>query len=105
MKEIVAYRTIEAPVTSRERLRRALVRRPAAVALSSASAVRGLVQLAEQIAATEAVRDLPLAAIGPSTAAELRRLGFEPFAIAATAGPGGLADATVAAIQAVAEMT
>ncbi|HYN69271.1 MAG TPA: hydroxymethylbilane synthase [Candidatus Eisenbacteria bacterium] len=104
VEEIVAYRTVEAPTASRGQLRRALERRPAAVALSSASAVRGLLQLAAEIGATDRVRAIPLAAIGQSTAAELRRFGLEPAAIATTAGPGGLADAVVAAIHVFAEV-
>jgi hydroxymethylbilane synthase len=102
---VVAYRTAEAPSRSRDALRQALDHRPSAVALSSGSAVRGLLALAHAIGATESVRALPLVAIGPSTAAEMRRLGLEPAAIATTPGPGGLGDATVAAIPAMAEVT
>lgn len=105
VEQVVAYRTIEAPSTSRDALRRALGDRPSAVALSSGSAVRGLLALAQAIGATESVRSLPLVAIGPSTAAEMRTLGLEPAAIATTPGPGGLADATVDAIPAMAEVT
>jgi hydroxymethylbilane synthase len=103
--EVVAYRTVEAPSSSRDALRRALDNRPSAVALSSGSAVRGLLELAHAIGAGDSVRALPLVAIGPSTAIEMRRLGLEPTAIAATADPGGLADATVDAIHAMAEVT
>jgi hydroxymethylbilane synthase len=104
VRQVVAYRTFEAPATSRDLLRRALKRRPAAIVLSSASALRGLLQLGAETGTADMLRALPLVAIGASTAAELRRFGLQPAAIATTAGPGGLADATALAIKARAEI-
>ena len=73
--EVVAYRTTEAPESSRSKLREALsLRPPAAVLFGSGSAVRGVIALAE--AEHVDLRRLPAICSGPDTAREAARLGF-----------------------------
>ncbi len=77
LTEVVAYRTQEAPDSSTESLRALLVYQPPdAVVLTSGSTARGLAALASATGTAEALRAIPAVCIGPSTAAEARRLGF-----------------------------
>lgn len=92
VEEVVAYRTIEAPASSRDPLRAALHDDLAGIAFTSASAVRGLMRLTAPIDRGRA-RCMPAFCIGPVTAAQARNSGF---AVAASAGEhtaAGLADA------------
>ena len=74
VRELVAYRTVEAPGESRQPLAAALSD-PALVAIvfASGSAVRGLLALAGP-AGRARLAEIALVSIGPSTSAELRRL-------------------------------
>lgn len=81
--EAVAYRTVEAPAASRERLRRAVRDGAEAAIFTSASTVRGLLRLAEETGTAEAVRALTLVAIGPVTARALEQAGLRAALIAA----------------------
>jgi hydroxymethylbilane synthase len=95
---VVAYRTREAPVSSRPLLRRALDDGPLdAVLFTSGSTVRGLVALAEDESLPE-VTSIPAICIGPETAAEARRAGFHVLAEAAMRDAAALATTTVAAL-------
>lgn len=81
--EVVAYRTVEAPPGSRERLRRA-VREGAEMAIfTSASTVRGLLRLAEETGTAAALRAMTLVAIGPVTARALEEAGLRAGLVAA----------------------
>lgn len=83
VRELVVYRTVEAPADSREPLAAALAD-PAlvAVVLASASAVRGLLALAGP-SGRDRLAGIALVSIGPSTSAELRRLRLRVAAQAA----------------------
>jgi hydroxymethylbilane synthase len=95
VEPVVAYRTLEAPVASVPLLNAALELAPMAVIFTSGSTARGLFALAGAIGgdATERVLAIPAIAIGASTAAEARRLGFEVVAEAASQAVGAIADA------------
>jgi uroporphyrinogen III methyltransferase/synthase len=103
VREVTAYRTVEAPATSAEPLRMALADPElAAVVFASGSAVRGFIQLARPHPALGA--DLPskwggvaLAAItiGPHTSASAREHGFRVIAEADTQSVSGLVGAIV----------
>jgi uroporphyrinogen III methyltransferase/synthase len=93
VESIVAYRTLEAPPTSRELLTAALAQAPAGWIATSGSTVRGLVHLAADIGAVDAVRALPVIAIGRVTAAEAERHHLTVVTVAATPDPPGIADA------------
>lgn len=94
---VVGYRTREAPKASRPLLRRALAGMPRirAIVLTSGSTVRGLLSLAAPD--EHLVRAIPAVCIGPATAREAERLGFERVAIPPEPTPGAIA-ATAAAI-------
>lgn len=92
VEEVVAYRTVEGPPESREPLRRALARKLDGIAFTSGSTARGLVALLETPERHRASR-LPSFCIGPVTAAEVRRLGFEPTVVADEHTAAGLANA------------
>lgn len=81
--EAVAYRTVEGPAASRERLRRAVEQGVEAVIFTSASTVRGLVRLAGESGCAEALRSLLLVAIGPVTARALEEAGLRAGLVAA----------------------
>jgi uroporphyrinogen-III synthase len=101
--DVVAYRTIEAPAASRPRLRRAFAPGPpAAVLFASGSAARGLVALAE--AEQLDIGPLPAVCIGPETALEAMRLGFDVIATAPTPDPASLAGVAAAALAQPVEM-
>lgn len=97
--DIVAYRTREAPETSRARLRRALTAGPiAAVIFTSGSTVRGLVALAR--AETLDVASIPSVCIGPETAAEAGAAGWSILAVSASPEATALAATTADALTA-----
>ncbi len=95
VEEIVAYRTVEAPAASRDRLRAALHADLDGVTFTSSSTVRGLMQLTTSEEAMR-VRAMPAFCIGPVTARTAATAGFDVAAIAAEHTAAGLAD-TIAA--------
>lgn len=74
--EVVAYRTVEAPSSSRPLLRDALNAGIEGVVFTSASTVRGLIRLAQTIERSDDIGRLFIVAIGPVTAAELEAMGL-----------------------------
>lgn len=90
--EVVAYRTVEGPGTSRDHLRAALQRDMDGVTFTSSSTVRGLLRLASPTDRQRA-RALPAFCIGPVTAETASRLGFDVCAVAQEHTAGGLAAA------------
>ena len=92
VEDVVAYRTVEGPATSRDRLAAALHDGLSGVALTSSSTVRGLMRLASRLDRRRA-RGLPAFCIGPVTAATARGLGFRVAAVAPEHTAAGLADA------------
>ena len=99
VEDPVAYRTAEAPPSSRALLERALTDGPPdAVTLTSGSTVRGLRSLA---AATGLdIASIPAVCIGPETAAEARRAGFHVVAVSGSPEAEDLAATTAAALAA-----
>jgi uroporphyrinogen III methyltransferase/synthase len=96
VREVVAYRTVtELPDV--ELLRKALVdERPDAIAFTSSSTVRGLVEglIASQLGEPRAVlRDIALACIGPITAETVRGYGLVPTVSAEEYTMDGLTEA------------
>lgn len=97
--DIVAYRTHEAPESSRALLRRALADGPiAAVVFTSGSTVRGLLALARAEALD--VASIPSVCIGPETADEARDAGFSVVAVSASPEATVLAATTAQALAA-----
>ena len=95
--DVVAYRTIEAPRSSRGILRGAIATgRPDAVLFASGSAARGLVSLAE--AEGIDITPIPAVCIGPETAIEAERLGFRVLATSSARDAASLAATTAAAL-------
>lgn len=95
--DVVAYRTLEAPPTSRALLRRALAEGPiAAVVFTSGSTIRGLVALGEEVSVD--VLSIPCVCIGPETAAEALAAGFRTLAVSPTPESAALAAATAGAL-------
>jgi hydroxymethylbilane synthase len=91
--DVIAYRTREAPETSRSLLRRAVADGPIdAVAFTSGSTVRGLVTLAR--AEGLDVASIPAVSIGPETAAAARDQGFSVLAVSPASDAGVLAATT-----------
>lgn len=90
--EVVAYRTVEGPPTSRDDLNAALHRDLSGVAFTSSSTVRGLLRLASPTARPRA-RAVPAFCIGPITAETARRSGFDVEVIAHEHTAVGLATA------------
>jgi uroporphyrinogen-III synthase len=92
--DVVAYRTLEAPPTSRSLLRQAMAEGPIdAVVFTSGSTIRGLRSLAESDALD--VTSIPAVCIGPKTADEAMHAGFQVIAVASSQDASGLA-ATIA---------
>jgi uroporphyrinogen III methyltransferase/synthase len=90
--EVTAYRTVEAPESSREALLAALADELlAAVLFASGSAVRGFLRLG-------GVASWPAITIGPRTSAAARVAGFEVLAEAADQNVEALVEAVVAVI-------
>ena len=94
VEEVVAYRTVEGPASSRDPLRVALQQDLDGIAFTSGSTVRGLTRLGSPLDRSRA-RALPAFCIGPVTAAEARQTGFDVAAIAVMHTAAGLADAIV----------
>lgn len=92
VEEVIAYRTVEAPASSRDPLRAALHDDLAGITFTSASGVRGLMRLASPIDRGRA-RTLPAFCIGPVTAEQARHSGFHVGATPAEHTATGLADA------------
>ena len=92
VEEVVAYRTIEGPATSRDPLRAALQRDLDGIAFTSGSTVHGLMRLTSSIDRARA-RALPAHCIGPVTADVARQAGFAIGAVATEHTAAGLADA------------
>ena len=90
--EVVAYRTVEGPPTSRDALNAALHKDLAGVAFTSSSTVRGLLRLASPTGRQRA-RAIPAFCIGPVTAETARRSGFDVEVVAAEHTSAGLATA------------
>jgi uroporphyrinogen-III synthase len=91
--DLVAYRTREAPVSSRPLLRRAMAAGPiAALVFTSGSTVRGLAALARSEGYD--LTAIPAVCIGPETADVARSAGFAVEAIAAEQDAAALASAT-----------
>lgn len=92
VEEVVAYRTVEGPASSRDALQAALHAPLAGIAFTSGSTVRGLVRLASTVDRRRA-RALPAFCIGPVTATTARARGFEVTVVAAEHTALGLASA------------
>jgi uroporphyrinogen-III synthase len=92
VEEVVAYRTVEGPAASRDRIRAALSKPLDGVIFTSGSTVRGLRALLSTSDALRATA-LPAYCIGPVTARVARRAGFSVPVVAATHTVGALADA------------
>ena len=95
--DVVAYRTREAPESSRDRLREATAGGPlVAVVFSSGSTVRGLVALGRDESID--VLSIPSVCIGPETAQVARAAGFHVLAVSPTPDSAALAAATARAL-------
>lgn len=92
VEEVVAYRTIEGPASSRDALQAALHAPLAGIAFTSGSTVRGLMRLASTVDRRRA-RAFPAFCIGPVTADAARSRGFDVAVVAADHTARGLADA------------
>ena len=91
--DVVAYRTREAPESSRDLLRAAIDGGPIGAALfTSGSTVRGLRSLGQ--AESIDVRAIPAVCIGPETADDARAAGFRILAVSPSPDPGSLAAIT-----------
>jgi uroporphyrinogen-III synthase len=94
---VIAYRTREAPESSRALLRSATADGSiAAVAFTSGSTVRGLVSLGR--AESIDVLSMPAVCIGPETADEARAAGFQILAISPAPDSPSLAATTARAL-------
>ncbi len=92
VEEVVAYRTVEGPATSRDRIRAVLSQPLDGVTFTSGSTVRGLRALLSPPEALRATA-LPAYCIGPVTARIARRAGFAVPVVSATHTVAALADA------------
>lgn len=92
VEEVVAYRTVEGPPESRDRIRAALAQPLDGVTFTSGSTVRGLHALLSPPEALRATA-LPAFCIGPVTARIARRAGFSVPVIAEKHTVAALADA------------
>jgi uroporphyrinogen-III synthase len=102
--EVTAYRTCEAPETSRRLLGEVMRGGPiAAVAFTSGSTVRGLVALG-RVESID-VLAIPSICIGPETADEARAAGFRILAISATPEAAALAATSAVALATRSEVT
>jgi uroporphyrinogen III methyltransferase/synthase len=90
--EVTAYRTVQGPAASAEKLRVALIDQDlGAIVFASGSAVRGFVDLGGDARP-------PAITIGPHTTAEARENGFEVIAEAVTQSASGVVEAVVRAL-------
>jgi uroporphyrinogen-III synthase len=97
--EVVAYRTVEAPVESAAAVAAALADPDlSAVVVASPSAVRGLVALAARAARADRLRAIPVVAIGLTTAAAAHDHGFTAVSAAETPSVDGLVNAVSAVL-------
>ncbi len=94
--DVVAYRTREAPESSRPLLRRAMGRPIAGVVFTSGSSVRGLVALGR--AESVDVVWIPSVCIGPKTTAAARAAGFGILGISPSPRSAVLAATTAKAL-------
>ncbi|HYM53468.1 MAG TPA: uroporphyrinogen-III synthase [Candidatus Dormibacteraeota bacterium] len=92
VEEVVAYRTVEGPAESRDRLRVALAQPLDGVTFTSGSTVRGLHALLSPPEALRATA-LPAYCIGPVTERVARRAGFAVPVVAARHTAAALAEA------------
>ena len=90
VSEVVAYRTVEAPVGSRALLDDALASDPQGIVFTSGSTVRGALRLARP-ALRQSLLRLPALCIGPVTAEVARDVGFQVIAVADEHTSAGLA--------------
>ena len=90
VEEVVAYRTLEGPASSRDPLRAALHDDVDGITFTSSSTVRGLLRLASAVDRGRA-RSIPAFCIGPVTAATASRSGFHVATVAAEHTAAGLA--------------
>jgi hydroxymethylbilane synthase len=97
--EVVGYRTIEGPESSRAALAVALTEPIDALAFASGSAVRGLLALAPADSLA-LLRSLPAICIGPTTAGVARSLGFATVREAADPAPAALVAAVTESLAA-----
>lgn len=81
VRDVIAYRTVEGPPSSREPLRAAVEEGLEGITFTSGSTVRGLVALLAPGELATARRSVA-ACIGPVTAAEAARHGFAPRVVA-----------------------
>jgi uroporphyrinogen-III synthase len=102
--EVVAYRTREAPDSSRRLLGEAMTRGPiAAVTFTSGSTVRGLAVLG-RVESID-VLAIPSICVGPETAADARSAGFRILAISSTPEAEALATTSAIALAIRSEVT
>jgi hydroxymethylbilane synthase len=94
--DVVAYRTREAPETSRGLLRAAADRPIAAAVFTSGSTVRGLISLGQTDSVD--VRAFPAVCIGSATAEAARAAGFRILAVSPTPDSAALAVTAATAI-------
>jgi uroporphyrinogen III methyltransferase/synthase len=92
VEEVIAYRTLEGPASSRDPLRAALHDDVDGITFTSSSTVRGLLRLASAVDRGRA-RSLPAFCIGPITADTARRAGFHVAVVASEHTATGLATA------------
>lgn len=98
VEEVLAYRTVEAPETSKPLLRQALDDGPLdAIILTSGSTARGLLGLADDDVRSRLLRTVAVA-IGEPTARVARGLSFHRVLVAPTPAAAALADFTAAAL-------
>lgn len=95
VREVVAYRTVEGPPESRERLGAALRAGIDGITFTSGSTVRGLLRLATDDERAR-LASLPAYCIGPVTARTARTAGFGVPVVAAEHTAGALANAIAA---------
>jgi hydroxymethylbilane synthase len=95
--DVVAYRTVEAPPTSRSLLLQAIADGPLeAVLFTSGSTIRGLKSLARSAAVD--VMTIPAVCIGPETADAARDAGFHVIGVASSQDATALAAMTASAL-------
>jgi hydroxymethylbilane synthase len=95
--DVVAYRTLESPPSSRSLLRQAMAEGPFdAVVFTSGSTIRGLRSLAESDGLD--VTSIPAVCIGPETANEAIGAGFRVIAVAPSQDASALAGTTASAL-------
>jgi hydroxymethylbilane synthase len=95
--DVIAYRTIEGPVTAEGDARAAVAASPAGVVFTSGSTVRGLLALLPDDGRA-AARTLPAWCIGPATAAVARDCGFGTVLEAPAGDLPALADLVAASV-------